>query len=205
MAEGSVFRGVLEFFNDIGIYDVILPFLLMFTIVFAILEKTQVLGTEEVEGHRYTKKNLNAMVSFVIAFLVVASAQLVRIINETMANVALLLLISVSFLLLIGSFYKEGEAVALFGGWRTAFTWAMLVAVILIFASAIPVETDAGDQRLIIWIWDNIISNWGTNWIASLILVIVIIVFMYFIVNDGRPSRGGHSTTEHHEEHHERH
>ena len=107
MAEESVFRSVLSFFTDIGIYDVILPFLLVFTIVFAILEKTKVLGTEEIEGKKYTKKNLNSMVAFVMAFLVVASAQLVRIINETMANIVLLLLISVSFLLLIGSFYRE--------------------------------------------------------------------------------------------------
>ena len=30
MAE-SVFRGMIEFFGDIGIYDVVLPFLLVFT------------------------------------------------------------------------------------------------------------------------------------------------------------------------------
>ena len=58
MAEESLFRGVLSFFNDIGIYDVILPFLLIFTIVFAILEKTKVLGVEEIEGKKYTKKSL---------------------------------------------------------------------------------------------------------------------------------------------------
>ena len=33
----SLFRGVLEFFTDIGIYDVVLPFLLVFAILFAIL------------------------------------------------------------------------------------------------------------------------------------------------------------------------
>ena len=53
----STFRGALEFFEDIGIYDVILPFLLIFTIVFAILEKTKVFGTEEIEGTKNTKKN----------------------------------------------------------------------------------------------------------------------------------------------------
>ena len=69
MAE-SVFRGVISFFGDIGLYDVVLPFLLVFTIVFAILEKTKVFGVEEIEGKKYTRKNLNAMASFVIAFLV---------------------------------------------------------------------------------------------------------------------------------------
>ena len=59
MAEESVFRGVMTFFDKLGIYDVVLPFLLTFTIVFAILEKTKVLGTESIEGKSYSKKNLN--------------------------------------------------------------------------------------------------------------------------------------------------
>ena len=35
MAEESAFRGVIEFFGVIGVYDIVLPFLLVFTIVFA--------------------------------------------------------------------------------------------------------------------------------------------------------------------------
>ncbi|KHO46746.1 MAG: hypothetical protein QS98_C0001G0005 [archaeon GW2011_AR3] len=192
MAEESVFRSVLSFFTDIGIYDVILPFLLVFTIVFAILEKTKVLGTEEIEGKKYTKKNLNSMVAFVMAFLVVASAQLVRIINETMANIVLLLLISVSFLLLIGSFYREDEHVALFGGWRTAFTWGMLVALLLIFAAAIRIDTSSGEQRLLVWLWSSVVNFWDTRWMAAIILLIIVVIFMYFIVNEGRPTKSAH-------------
>ena len=53
----SAFRGAIEFFDKIGVYDVILPFLLVFTIVFAILEKTKVFGTDDIEGKKLTKKN----------------------------------------------------------------------------------------------------------------------------------------------------
>ncbi len=192
MADVSVFRGVLQFFNDIGIYDVILPFLLIFTIVFAILEKTKVLGTEEIEGKKYTKKNLNAMVSFVIAFLVVAWTQLVRIINETMANITLLLLVSVAFLLLIGSFYKEDEQVALFGAWRSWFTWIMLIGVALIFGAAIPVSTSSGDERLLVWVWNQVANNLDTKWLSSIILIIIVVIFMYVIVSDKKPGSVEH-------------
>jgi hypothetical protein len=192
MAEPSVFRSVLEFFTDIGIYDVILPFLLVFTIIFAILEKTKVLGTEDVEGKKFTKKNLNAMVAFVIGFLVVASAQLVRIINETMANIVLLLLVSVSFLLLIGSFYREDEPVALFGKWRTAFTWAMLVGLILIFAAAITVQTSNGEERFLFFAVSYLSQYWSTKWVASIILMILLIVFMVAIVKEGTPATAAH-------------
>ena len=37
----SSFRSAIDFFGQVGVYDVILPFLLVFTIMFAILEKTK--------------------------------------------------------------------------------------------------------------------------------------------------------------------
>ena len=68
MVQETVFGGVIEFFNRLGVYDIVLPFLLIFSIVFAILEKTKILGTEEVEGKKYTKKSINAIVAFVVSF-----------------------------------------------------------------------------------------------------------------------------------------
>ena len=50
MAEETAFRQVINVLVDLGVYDVILPFLLVFTIVFAILEKTKVLGLEKYHG-----------------------------------------------------------------------------------------------------------------------------------------------------------
>ena len=46
MVRESVLGGVIDVFERIGVYDVVLPFILVFTIVFAILEKTRVLGVE---------------------------------------------------------------------------------------------------------------------------------------------------------------
>ena len=43
MAEASTFREIILFFDEVGVYDVILPFLLVFTIVYAIFEKTKIL------------------------------------------------------------------------------------------------------------------------------------------------------------------
>ncbi|MBI4149215.1 hypothetical protein HY491_02105, partial [Candidatus Woesearchaeota archaeon] len=80
MAE-SAFRGMIGFLDTIGIYDVVLPFVLVFTIAFAILEKTRVLGTEEIDKVKYTKKPLNALVAFVISFFVVGSGELVGILT----------------------------------------------------------------------------------------------------------------------------
>lgn len=181
MVEESVFRGIIDFFVKIGIYDVVLPFILVFTIVFAIFEKTKIFGTEEVEGVKYTKKNINSMVSFVIAFLVVASTRLVALINEAAANIVILLLLSVFFLLLIGSFYKEGEDVSLGGAWRIIFMIIMFVGIVLIFLNAIKIE---GGGSWLNWAWRWIVDNWSTNAAASIILLIIIVVIMLYVVQE---------------------
>jgi hypothetical protein len=188
----SQFRTIIVFFDKLGVYDVILPFLLVFTVVFAILEKSKILGTEKIGGETYTKKNLNAMFAFVVAFLVVASTQLVSIINEALARVVLLLMISICFLLLIGSFFKNDEDVFLEKGmWRTSFMLAMLVGTLLIFLWAI--KTSDGTSWLeYFWTWVS--ANWDSTAVGSVILMLVIILFMWFIVKE--PSGGGDSKKE---------
>ncbi|MFH1408776.1 MAG: hypothetical protein ABIH34_02625 [Nanoarchaeota archaeon] len=173
--EESVFRGIITFFDKIGIYDVVLPFLLVFTIVFAILEKTKILGTEEIDGKRYTKKNLNAMTAFVLGFLVVASTKIVSLINESLAIIVLLLLITVSFLLLIGSFYKESEDVFLHGTWRKVFMILMFIGVTLTFLG-VGGWLDTG--------WEWLVDHWDTNWVGAIILLVIIIVLMFYITKE---------------------
>jgi hypothetical membrane protein len=181
MAEESIFRGVIEFFADVGLYDVVLPFLLVFTIVFAILEKTKIFGVEEISGKKYTKKNLNAMMAFVMAFFVVASSRLVQVITDVSANTVVLLLLSVLFLLLVGSFYKEGTGVFLEGGWKVFFMFIMFIGIVIIFLNAIKVSS--GDSWLEVF-WDYVSGGRTSNAIGSIILIIVIVLFMVYIVKE---------------------
>lgn len=181
MAEQTVFRGVIEFLDKVGIYDVVLPFILVFTIIFAILEKTKIFGLEKVGKEEYTKKNLNAMVAFVVSFLVVASSKLVAAINQALANVVLLLLVSISFLILIGSFfsYKE-EAFLEKGPWRTSFMIVMTIGVALVFMNALG------------WLqpfWDYVTKYWDSAAVGSLILIIFVLLFMWFITSGSKPKK----------------
>ena len=189
----SVLGNVIEFFGKIGIYDVVLPFLLVFTIVFAILEKTKVLGTEKVEGEVYPRKNLNAMAAFVIGFLVVASAQLVEAITRISANVVLLLMLAVFFLMLVGTFFPSTEEVALKGGWRNSFMVIMFVGIVFVFLAAI--KTQSGASWLDIF-WQWITSFWTSTAVASIILMIVIVIFLYFIVTGGPKEKEKEKTGE---------
>lgn len=178
----SIFAEAIAFLDKLGVYDVVLPFILVFAIVFGILEKTKILGTVEIEGKIYTKKNLNAIVSFVIALIVVASTRLVAVINKILADVVLLLLLSVFFLLLAGSFWKEEkEAVFLQKGWRTFFMIVIFFGIVLIFFNAI------GWLRVII---DFMLQYSGSQWTATLLLIGILIFFMWFITRTPK-TKGG--------------
>jgi hypothetical protein len=180
MVEESTFRGVIDLLGEIGLYDIILPFLLVFTIFFAILEKTKILGIEKIEGREYTKKNLNSMVAFVVSFLVIASTQLVAIINEVMANVVLLLLLAICFLLLVGVFFKDKEfSLEDYPGWIKFFMFAMFIGIVVIFLNALN------------WLQFvfALFVYWPAEWASSIIFLIVIIAFIVYITKDQKPTK----------------
>lgn len=181
MSEHTVFAGAIEFLDRLGVYDIILPFLLIFTIVFAILEKTRVLGVDKIEGKEYTKKNLNAIVAFVISFLVVASTTLVRVINEIFANVVLLLVLVISFLMLVGTLFGTGEiTLEKFPAWTRFFMVVIFLAIIVIFLQAL------GWLELV---FGFLLINFQLDWVATLILLVIIIAFMWYITREGKPMK----------------
>lgn len=174
----SVFRRSLDFLYELGIYDVVLPFLLVFTIVFAILEKTRIFGEQTIDGSDHTRKDLNSMVAFVIALLVVGSSRLVSIINNTVANVALLLVLVVMFLMLAGSFHDD-ETFFLEGHWQTTFMVITFIGIILIFLNA----TDY--LRLA---YNYVSVYWNAATFSSIILLLLVALAMGFVVRE--PNRG---------------
>ena len=172
----SAFRGIFDFFDNIGVFDVVLPFLLVFVVVFALLERTKVFGVEKIEGKEYTKKNLNSAAAFVIAFLVVASSRLVEIITQVSSQFVVLLFGVVLFLLLVGSFFQEKpEGVFLEGGWKTTFMIIVFLGLLFIFLDALGLWGDTlGFLR-------------GTNrgeLVGSVILMIIIIMFIAYVTQE---------------------
>lgn len=179
MAESTIFREGITFLGEIGVYDVVLPFLLVFTIFFAILEKTKILGVDKVGDKTYTKKNLNAMVSFVVAFLVIASTQLVAVINTAMANIVLLLILAFSFLLLVGIFFKDQEFSLEKGSpWVKFFMIFMFIGIVIIFLDALNWLQEIFD---FIFNAPLIISP---EILSSIVFLIIILLFMWYIVHE---------------------
>ncbi len=183
--EDTIIGGAIIFLNKLGVYDVVLPFLLVFTIVFAIFEKTQIFGLEKIGGREVSKKGLNAMVAFVIAFFVVASSQLVQIVTDVSSQAVVLLLSVILFLLLIGTFFKKEEQTVLEGKWRAFFMVILFLSLVLLFLNAIKSN---GKSWLEIFI-DFMVKYASSAAVASIILILFIIVFIVWITREPEHKR----------------
>ena len=101
----SYFEDAIRSLESLGFLDVILPFLLIFTIAFAVLQKSKILGERA--------KNFNTMVSFVLAMAAIIphvigrGPDVVVIINAALPNVSVLMVASMMVLLLIGVFGSD--------------------------------------------------------------------------------------------------
>jgi hypothetical protein len=173
----SVFRESLVFFDHVGLFDVVLPFLLVFTLVFGVLEKSRIFGTEKTPDDKktVTRKNLNAMVAFCVSFFVVASAQLVALINIFVARIALVLVILVMFMLLIGSLQKQqgNDGFDFLSEWKW-LAYVVIAAVVLIFTDGVGWLQPA---------WAYATGHWDSQLMGTVFLFAIVIGFIMYVTN----------------------
>ena len=171
----STLSNALGFLKDFGFFDVILPFLLVFAVVFGILEKTRILGEEKIAGELYPKNNINAIVAFVIGMLVVAATKIVDTLTLALPRVSLLLVVSLSFLLMIGIFIRPGEGGIydrLEKSWLAFIMIVMFIAVLLVFLSAIPYNEDVSWLEFGV---NYVVDYWTGAVVGSIVLFILVI------------------------------
>jgi archaellum biogenesis protein FlaJ (TadC family) len=183
----TVFGDSINFLVKLGVYDIILPFLLVFVLVFALLEKTKVLGVDLVKGKdgekvEYTKKSLNAMVAFVTGFFVVASTQLVAVINQTLSQVFLLLLLVVCFLMVWGTFHQQNKDGFFLDPKNKyhRFYYKVLMAVVMIAIVMIFLNALGWLDK----IYEFLKGNWNTDYVAAVVFILLIIGLMAWITKD---------------------
>lgn len=155
-----------------GLTDVMLPFLLIFTLFFAILEKSKVLGDD--------KKNINVVVSLVIALTVIVPHVMgsypsenldpVSIMNKALPSMSVVVVAILMMLILIGIFGGDARLFGVaFSGW---VVFVSLALIIIIFGAS------AG------W-WQG--GSWmeqffGSEAVALIIMLLVFGIIVAFIV-----------------------
>lgn len=166
----------------IGFVDVLLPFLLIFTVIFAVLEKTKIMG----EG----KRNMNVGIAFIFALLVVvphvtgnfpAGYDPVKIINAALPSVSLVVVAVIALMILIGVFAHDRVMLGLTApGWVGLFS---IVTLVFIFGSA------AGWWKTGFLKWlENI---FGTDIVAVAIMLLVFGIIIAFVTGGGEQEKVG--------------
>ena len=106
--------------QDYGFFDIILPFLLIFTLTYAVLQKTRILGQKS--------KNLNIIVALVLGLLFLQNTFLLASLQNFLPNVSFFIVGILMFLLIVGvimgdSFTGGFNSV----GWATGIALAALL------------------------------------------------------------------------------
>lgn len=150
--------------------QIILPFLLVFTVIFAILERTKILG----DG----KTRINAITSLVIALIVVAYGFATQIIVSLMPFLAVGVVIILVFMILVGFVYG-GEK-----GFEMT-KYVKIIFLILISASLIiAIIVAAGYKNFLL---DIISGKSSSSILTNIIFIVVIIAAVIAVIKGSSP------------------
>ena len=147
----------------------ILPFLLMFTVIFAVLEKTKLFGDE--------KKQVDAIVSFVIALIFVSVVYPKLVVTNLILFLTVAIIVLFVVLLLWG--FVSGETPKVSTGWvKWTVGVVIVVAVAIAFIWAAGIQTQA---------YELVFKNaWGNEVFINALFIIAIAVVVAVVVKSGK-------------------
>ena len=136
----------------------ILPFLLVFTLVFAVLEKSKLLGDN--------KNQINAIIGFVTGLIFIAFPYARDIVIKLIPFMAVVLVILFVFMLLYGFMAGKKEGDVLGSKLKNTIGFVIIVSVVI----AVLVFTGTWNN---IWNYMNSSGNANTIWVNLFFVLIV--------------------------------
>ncbi len=155
--------------------EFILPFLLVFTIIFAVLEKTKLLGDD--------KKKLDAIVAFVVGLVFVTAVFPKTVISNLILFLTVAILVVFVILLVWGFIYGNAEGGFTLEPWMK-WTLGGLAAFGLLFVLIWAIGSQTG---MLDWIANR---NWSSPFFTNLLFVIVIAVALALVLAKTKSSGG---------------
>ncbi len=140
------------------ISEAVLPFMLIFTVVFAILQKSQILGKD--------KKQIDSLVALVIGLITITFANAVGIISSLLPFLAVSVVLILVFLILVAMVSVGEKGIELHKG----FKWAIMILSFIAVIIAGLVVTGAWD-----YISKQFESSNGSSLITNIVFIVVIV------------------------------
>jgi hypothetical protein len=161
-------------FQNLVFQEFILPFLLIFAISFAILEKTKVLGED--------KKTVNAIVSFVLGLVFVTAVFPKAVITNLVLFLSVALIV-VFVVMLLWGFITEGDAqFKVTKGMKWFLIFGVGAGLLFLLIWTLKVQTGFFD-----WIPER---DWTGPFWTNLLFVIVIAVALALVLKNPVSSGG---------------
>ncbi len=159
---GGMFGNFVYWLDYWGVRDIILPFILIFTIFFAVLQKIDIFGKRKDDGTIISSgKKYNVALALAIALLTIiphatgaypAQYDVVNIINDSIPEVALLVIVVVLLLMMLGLGLGEAAYKRRISGWVALAAGIVLIMIFLgnLFPVGFLSYIDPGIQALIV-------------------------------------------------------
>lgn len=183
------FRAIIDNLKDMHFYDVILPFLLIYVIVFAILEKSKIFSVKEGDNEKSHVKSVNSIISFVFGFFVVASLQTVLYLENLIVNISVFLVFILVVLIVLGFIFGEDYMKHILkdkdDNLRMGVVWVIVAVVLIVSIFALVYAT--GMQDSITNFFDDL-GNFDSDSFWTIVIVIGIGAVLYWISKDSNSS-----------------
>ncbi|MBI2662599.1 hypothetical protein HYX11_04020 [Candidatus Woesearchaeota archaeon] len=169
MAYGTSLGNLGVYFQTYGIMDFLLPFILVFTIVFAVMQKSKILGEN---------KNFNVIIALVLGLLFVIphitgnyplGYDPVQVMNDALPSISLVSIAAIMLLLLMGIFGTNLTTEA-----APVIAIIAIGFVIYIFGASLQIWTGPYDA-----------FSWWTSETTELMIVLMVFgIIVWFITKD---------------------
>lgn len=162
----TVVQDAVVFLDKLGVWDIILPFIFVFTVSYATLEKTKVLGADKGEP----KHRFNAMVSAVIGLFVIVAVDVLNVVSRLSQYMVVLILIAVCLAVIFGFFGFTDVRKTRYGKYFLPIAF-LVFGIVVLYALGLGGYLDISALR---------------KYEGLLIVLIVFFLIMWFVLREGK-------------------
>ena len=156
------FQDTITQWEQIGVFDILLPLLLVFTVIYAVLDRTNIFGKD--------KKSINAIVALVVSFLAMQNIYITSFFKILFAQVALGIAILIAVVIIT----------AMVMGTKNTHSWRFILTILgfVIFIWMFSRAADEYQTYYGVYAFGIFTSQWwaaNATWIILLAFVLIVV------------------------------